>query len=705
MKGLKKLFSLILVISVLLLCVIMVASCGGNNNTDTNTNTDTSSGTNTDTSTDSSTDTGNQSVFYTVYFQNQNGQPIEGIDAQICADSGLCLQSQISDAEGVMKFEYFQIEPFHVQVNSVPEGFIMPTEHIPFPDGRTSVVVTIQQNQTYTVTAIDLHGRKLENILVELYLKKDNTLVDSMITDASGKASFTVSPDEYYAKIKHAYDNGAFTLVADTDEISFEKSKNVQASFVVLDNNIDYTVTAKDENGEILDVTIHLYNEKLDLVEAKQTDLNGKAVFNVPNGTYYALLEDDTYYASPVEFYKNGAVSGEITLTDIKAGSDRQHPIMLLKDINIDLLTGEKLWYGVFSAKGKTVEINSSEVEAFYGGQTKKPQDGKISFELKETGISAFRIDSKTENDILVEGSIYLLGSQETPIQIEVEDSYTFDEVVVEANGKVYYSFVAGKNGTIRIETEAENAVISINGNRFKKSVKEGDTVLICFFTEKVSGDTVTSPEATILAELTFQETKADYKVTTRVDNQAGASQIVELYRYDGANYVLAQNVTCDANGEYVFEDLTEAADYYIKAILNDQYETSEEYIPFGDETEITVYINHKRDGSQEYPFLVNSEETNETEVILPADGEIWYTLFYISGATISIDNVNASVELYTVTGDGAPVLVATLTGEKLSHILEDGDTTTRLLIKVAMANGEADAVTLTHTPPVIEEE
>ena len=53
----------------------------------------------------------------------------------------------------------------------------------------------------------------------------------------------------------------------------------------------------------------------------------------------------------------------------------------------------------------------------------------------------------------------------------------------------------------------------------------------------------------------------------------------------------------------------------------------------------------------------------------------------------------------------GAPVLVATLTGEKLSHILEDGDTTTRLLIKVAMANGEADVVTLTHTPPVIEEE
>ena len=244
MKSLKKLFSLIFVISALLLCVLVVASCGGSN-TDTNTNTNTGDDTSSDTSTDTSTDTGSQSVFYTVYFQNQNGQPIEGIEAQICASSGLCLQGQISDAEGVMKFEYFQLEPFNVQVNAVPDGFIKPEGYIPFPDGRTSVVVTIQQNQTYTVTATDLHGRKLENILVELYLKADNTLVDSIITDATGKASFTVSPDEYYAKVKHAYDNGAFTLAADSNEISFEKSKNAQASFVVLDNNIDYTVTVK----------------------------------------------------------------------------------------------------------------------------------------------------------------------------------------------------------------------------------------------------------------------------------------------------------------------------------------------------------------------------------------------------------------------------------------------------------------------------
>ena len=142
---------------------------------------------------------------------------------------------------------------------------------------------------------------------------------------------------------------------------------------------------------------------------------------------------------------------------------------MLLKDIEIELGAGSKAWYGVFASKGKTVELHSNQVEAFYGGQTKKAQaDGRIIFQLKETGIAAFRVDSKVEESVVVPGVIYLLGSQETPYQIEVEDSYTFDEVVVEVNGKVYYSFVATKNGTVRIETETENAYITINGNPFK---------------------------------------------------------------------------------------------------------------------------------------------------------------------------------------------------------------------------------------------
>ena len=702
MKSLKKILSLLLVICALCVSVFMIASCGGNGDTDTNTNTETES----DTNTDDVNPPEDETVVYKVYFQNQNGQPIEGIDAQICAESGLCLQSQISDAEGAMFFEYFQLEPFHVQVNSVPEGYIMPEEDIPFPDGRSTVVVTIQQNQTYTVTAGDMFGHKLANILVELYLKADDSLVDSIITDESGKASFTVSPDEYYAKVKHAYDNGAFKIVADTNVISFERGKNAQVTFTVLDNKIDYTVTAKDENGELLDATIHLYNEKLDLVETKQTDSNGKVVFNVPNGTYYALLEDDTYYANPVEFYKNGAVSGEITSTDVKAGSDKQHPIMLLKDIEIELGAGSKAWYGVFASKGKTVELHSNQVEAFYGGQTKKAQaDGRIIFQLKETGIAAFRVDSKVEESVVVPGVIYLLGSQETPYQIEVEDSYTFDEVVVEANGKVYYSFVATKNGTVRIETETENAYITINGNPFKKSVKEGDVVIICFFTKKVSGNETTAPAANIVATLELKETTANYTVTAIIDSQVGASQIVELYKYDGSKYVLVKNATCDANGKYVFEGLVETADYYIKAILNDQYETSEEYIPFGDETELTVHINHKLDGTQKYPFVFNSEGTNETNVTVIAGGEVWYASKYVAGGTISSDNVLAKVEIYTSIGDGAPVLVATLTGDNLSYVLPDGDTTTQILIKVTMTNGEAGTLTLTQTNPPAEEE
>ena len=164
---------------------------------------------------------------------------------------------------------------------------------------------------------------------------------------------------------------------------------------------------------------------------------------------------------------------------------------------------------------------------------------------------------------------------------------------------------------------------------------------------------------------------------------------------------------TTDANGKYIFAGLVETADYYIKAIYTEEYETISEYIPFGDETEITVYITHKRDGSQKYPFLVDSEDgTNTTEVVLEANKEVWYTLFYITGATISIDNQNASVEIYTQTGDGEPVAVTTLTGETLSYMLsENYGTTTRVLVKITIKNGEAGTVNLTYTAPVVEDE
>ncbi len=711
MKSTRKFLALVLVLLTVLACTFVFASCGGSG-TDTSTNTSTDTG---DQTTDTSTDTGDTStdtgdtndepVIYTVYFENQNGQPIEGINAQVCLPGGFCLPPKTSDAEGVCKFQYTEIAALEIQVNSVPSGFIKPEGYIPFPEGKTSRVVTIQQNETYTVTATDLHGNRLPNILVELYKEEGDVLVESAITESNGRVTFIVNPDKYYAKVSHAYSNGAFTFVNDTGVIDFEKGKNAQIQFVVLETPIDYTAIIKDASGNpVSGATVTFYNQSFKSVYTAQTDENGTATASLKNGSYYvvALLEGKYIKAKSVS--RNGEVKLEMLCEDVLPGSDKDHPIAIIGDIDVTQEGNTQLWYSVSNAQGKTVEILSSDVEVLYGGKTYKAEDGKVTFILKDAGESTFRIKCTASTQTQITGEIYKLGSSETPEKIEVDSSYSFDGIKIGEGEKYYYSFVAAKDGTVKVTTDTENAVITINGNRFKKSVLAGETVVICFFTEVVSGENVSNPEAQISASLTFGESNAEYSATVKVDNENKAGVTVELFYLSGNEYQSMGTYTSDENGVVNFGELLETASYYIKASYGESYETVNEYTPFGDENDVIVYITHKRDGSALYPFLVDSEsDTNTTEVTVEDGKEVWYTLFYITGATISVDNSFATVEIYARSGDGEPSLQATLTGDNLSYLLaSDYGTTTRILIKITCPGG--GALNLTYVAPKIEE-
>lgn len=705
----RKILALALVLLTILACSFVFVSCGGDNGTDTDTTTNTGSGgqtTDTDTTDTGTGDTtDDEPVIYTVYFENQNGQPIEGINAQVCLPGGFCLPPKTSDAEGVCKFQYTEIAALEIQINSVPNGFIKPEGYIPFPEGKTSRVVTIQQNETYTVTATDLHGNRLANILVELYKQEGDELVESMITESNGRATFVVSPDKYYAKVSHAYANGAFTFLNETDTVTFENGKNAQIQFVVLSTPIDYTAIIKDEGGnKVSGATVKFYNEEFDMVYEGTTDENGEAKASLRNGSYYVCAYLDGKYVKAETVQRNGIVTLEMTCQNVTPGCDRDHPIMILGDLDVTQAGGTQLWYSVPNAKGKTVEIASSDVEVLYGGKTHKAENGKVEFILKETGEAAFRIKCTASEETQIIGEIYKLGSLKTPEEIEVVNDYTFDGVNIGEGEKYYFSFVASTSGTVKVTTDTENAVISINGVRFKKSVEAGDLVVICFYTEKVAGETVTNPAAEISASLTFGESKAEYSATVKVDNENKSDVTVELFYLNGEEYESRGTYTSDANGIVSFGELTETAKYFIKASYGEDYEAVDEYIPFGDENDVTVYITHKRDGSMLYPFLVDADsETNSTEVTVGDGGEVWYTLFYITGSTISIDNSLATVEIYTQSGDGAPSLQATLSKESLSYVLEsDYGTTTRVLIKITCQGG--GSLNLAYVTPKIEE-
>lgn len=706
----KKILALALCMLLSIACILVLASCGSGTGTDTDTNTNTGDQTDTSTNTGNQTDTstgGNtdEPVIYTVYFQNQNGQPIEGINAQVCLPGGFCLPPRVSDAEGVCKFQYTEIAALEIQVNSVPSGFIKPEGYIPFPDGRTSAVVTVQQNETYTVTATDLHGNRLPNILVELYKTDGDELIESKITESNGRVSFVVNPDKYYAKVSHAYANGAFTLVNETNVVSFENGKNAQIQFVVVDAPIQYKAVIKDSSGAFVPgASVTFYNKDFESVFTAESDENGEVKASLKNGSYYVIALVEGKYVKAKTVQRSGEVNIEMLCEDVTPGCDRDHPIMIMGNIDVAQAGGSQLWYSVPNAQGKTVEIESSVIEVLYGGKTYKPQDGKIEFILKEASEASFRIKCTAGEETQITGEIYKLGSIKTPDEIEVDSEYTFTDVKIGEGEKYYYSFVASKDGTVKVTTDTENAVITINGARFKKSVEAGELVIICFFTEQLSGDTVTSPAADISASLTFGESNAEYTATVKVDNEDKAGVTVELYYLSGEEYQLMGEYVSGENGIVSFGELIETAKYFIKASYGDDYEAVEEYIPFRDENDVIVYITHKRDGSALYPFLVDADsETNSTEVNVNDGGEVWYTLFYITGSTISIDNSFASAEIYTKSGDGAPELMATLTSDNLSFVLEsDYGTTTRVLIKITCQGG--GTVNLTYVAPSFEE-
>ena len=188
----------------------------------------------------------------------------------------------------------------------------------------------------------------------------------------------------------------------------------------------------------------------------------------------------------------------------------------------------------------------------------------------------------------------------------------------------------------------------------------------------------------------------------------AGAE--IKLYTFENGSYAPCDEetaVVCDENGKYTFSAIIETADYYIKATCPDGYETLTEYIPFGDETELTVHIYHKRDGSLEYPFLINGDEntSSTTSVTIEAGKSVYYTMFDINGATISIDNKDAKLEII-VNGETKEIL----TGEVLSYVLltgenESSDTNARVLLLVSMVDSTANGeVNITVVAPEIEE-
>lgn len=151
----KTLTGLLSVLCVLLCALVLLCACGGDNNpTDTGSTevtteasapvTDPSTNEETNPETDPETVVDGK-VTYTIIVVDADGNPVEGVDVQMCDVDGVCLLPVKTDANGVATFEKDEAT-YYVTIAACPEGFVADSEtKHSFAEGTTEMTITLEK--------------------------------------------------------------------------------------------------------------------------------------------------------------------------------------------------------------------------------------------------------------------------------------------------------------------------------------------------------------------------------------------------------------------------------------------------------------------------------------------------------------------------------------------------------------------------------
>ena len=644
-------------------------------------------------------------VTYTVIVKDQNGNPVEGVEVQIC-EGDTCKKPKITGLDGKVTFKFKPNgDPLKVQINgeNSVSGYVYPTEPTYLEDGETTKEITIEAQSTYTVTASDLFGGKVADIAVDLYASATNTLVERKVTDEKGSVKFIVDQGNYYVKITHVNNNPAYVFSNPDEEGGntkiFKKGENsFDASIIVLTDEIPYTVTVKNADGSVVkNAPVTLYDRTNAPVSYGFTDDKGVATLSAVNGNYYAVATAGKV-TSVLSFVKNGAAAGEITVGTAEAGSSKDAAIYAGN--NFTVKSGE-VWYFIPSAYKKVLTVDSASAEVVYNGKTYTAEGGKVTVPLSEGEGEAAYFVIKTNNE--PQASVSMPGSESAPFVLNAaEVNGKKITLTLRAGETVYYTFVADKNGTVALSSDAALS-LTVNGYAKRFVVNAGESVTVAI-----------GAVASVSAEVTlsYGETKSDYRFVTKMDGETVSGVKVVLYKLENGSYVKVTEGISE-NGSVLFADVTDSRDYYVSVVYTD-YTLYNEYLEVL-EPETELYLIHVADGSAEYPFGVTTDSEGNptaTEGTVAAGTSVWYTLNVLPNDILTVTNRDVTVKIYLDTnGNGIP------DGEDTPVVPEWDDTANaytytftlsgvdRELCKIEVYGAAASSFTLTVTEGEATEE
>ena len=140
MKNLRLHAAMLCLVAVLLATALLLAGCpaetpaGGTSSTVTTADNKPGSTATTTGSSQSS------KLTYTVTVLDADGNPIAGVEVQIC-DGDRCLLPNVTGEDGTVSFKTTSGN-FKAQIKDAPEGYTYEAEY-PFPAGETSLTITL----------------------------------------------------------------------------------------------------------------------------------------------------------------------------------------------------------------------------------------------------------------------------------------------------------------------------------------------------------------------------------------------------------------------------------------------------------------------------------------------------------------------------------------------------------------------------------
>ncbi len=208
MKSLKKLMSVLLLLSLTLCMAFALVSCGGGNEP---------GGSGEGGGDTPGADDGK--ITYTVTVKDSAGNLVSGAKVQLLLDGVAPMGSEVTTgADGLATFKIKNEGEYYAKITYVPAGFDSPTVNTKLVNNAATV--TLEKLPVYTVYVKDASGNPIAGVMVQICDATGACQLPKP-TDSNGKLESALKSDTYKAKVvsapdAYAYTDDYFTLTDNT---------------------------------------------------------------------------------------------------------------------------------------------------------------------------------------------------------------------------------------------------------------------------------------------------------------------------------------------------------------------------------------------------------------------------------------------------------------------------------------------------------